>query len=120
MPCECACTLLLHVISILHASPTYLRCLCFELTTIIALEYLRIGERTNLVNVGNHISYLFHMFRSQRSSDFVSESDINFGENVFVLIPVQHIAGHVQQVELMYLTGNCHVIMRYVEMLWRW
>ena len=32
----------------------HLKHLCFELTTIIALEYLKICEKANLVNVGDH------------------------------------------------------------------
>ena len=49
---------------------------CFELTTIITLEYLRIGERANLTNVDNHVHYVFCLFHSQRSGDIVSESNI--------------------------------------------
>ena len=99
----------------------HLRHLYFELTTIIALEYLRIGKRTNIVNVGNHFSYVFLLFCSQRSSDFVSGSNVDSGGNVFVLIPISHIAGHVQQIELMHLIGNCYFLgMRSVDMLWRW
>ena len=66
-----------------------LRYLCFELTTIISLEYFGIGERTNLVNVSNHFGYIFCLFHSQRSNDFVSGSDIDSRVNVLVLIPVQ-------------------------------
>ena len=51
MPCECAGTLSLHVVSLLHISPTPFGHSCFKLTTIIAIEYLRIGERTNCVNL---------------------------------------------------------------------
>ena len=60
----------------------------FELTTIIALGYLGIGEKTNFVNVSNHVSYIFHLFPSHRSGDFVSGRDIDSGENVLVLILV--------------------------------
>ena len=38
--------------------------LCFQLTAIIVLEHLRVGERTNLVKVRNHIGYVFHLFPS--------------------------------------------------------
>ena len=46
----------------------------FELTSIIALEYLSIDESTNFVNVGNHISHIFRLFHSHGSGDFVSGS----------------------------------------------
>ena len=62
-----------------------------ELTTIVTLEYLGIGERTNLVNVSDHVGYVFLIFHSQRFSNFVSGSDINTRENVLVLIPIQRI-----------------------------
>ena len=61
---------------------------CFELDSVIALEYLETGEKTHLINVGYHISYVFHLFCSQGSGDFVSGSNINSGEDVLVLIPV--------------------------------
>ena len=66
----------------------HLRHLWLELTAIITLEYLRLGERTKLVNVHNHFGYVFHLFHSQRSSNLVSGNDINSGENVLVLISV--------------------------------
>ena len=37
---------------------------CFELTAIIALEFLGIYERASLVNVGNHVGYVSHLFHS--------------------------------------------------------
>ena len=66
----------------------HLRHLCFELTTIIALEYLSIAERTNLVNFDNHFGYVFHLFHSQRSGNFVFGSNVDFRENVLVLISI--------------------------------
>ena len=60
---------------------------CFQLTAIISLEYFGIDERTDLVNVGNHFGYVFALFRSHRSGDFVSGSNVNSRKNVLVLIP---------------------------------
>ena len=45
-----------------------------------------ISERIYLVNVGDHVCYVFCLFHSQRSGDFVSGSNINSEENVFMLI----------------------------------
>ena len=44
------------------------------------------------MNVGNHVGYFFHLFHSQWSSNFVSGSNIDSGENVLVLIPIQCIS----------------------------
>ena len=85
--------------------------------SIRSFVLFRIGERTNLVNVGNHFSYVFHLLHSQRSGNFVSGSDIDSRENVLVLIPIQHIAGQVQQIELMHFIGNHHFVMMSVDML---
>ena len=46
-------------------------------TTIIALEYLRIGERANFVNAQQSVGYVFHLFHSHGLGDFVSGSDVN-------------------------------------------
>ena len=51
--------------------------LCFKLTTTIVLEHFRIGERANSVNFGNHVSYIFRLFHSHGSGDFVSGSNIS-------------------------------------------
>ena len=48
-----------------------------ELATIVALEYVGTGERTNLVNVGDHVDYVLHLFCFHRSSDLVSGSDVD-------------------------------------------
>ena len=61
---------------------------CFELTSIIALKYFGIEERTQLVNVSNHVGYVFCLFRSHGSDDFVSGTDVNSGEDILVLIPL--------------------------------
>ena len=50
--------------------------------------YLRIGERDNLVNVGNYIGSVCSQFRSHGSVDFVSGNDVNSQENVLILILV--------------------------------
>ena len=63
--------------------------LCTELTAIIVLEYLRIDERVNLVNVSNHIGYVFCLICSQRPSNFVSGSDIDSRENAVVILPIK-------------------------------
>ena len=73
----------------------------------IVLKYLRIGERSNLIDIDNHICYVLHLFCSDGSGDFVSGSDVNSRENVLVLITVQGITGHVQ-VKLMHLIRNRH------------
>ena len=60
-----------------------------ELTTIITLEYLGIGEKANIVkNVGNHLGYVFCLFCSHRSGDFISGSNVDCGETVLVFIPI--------------------------------
>ena len=74
----------------------------------------------NLVNVDNHVGYVFSLFCSQRSGDFVSGSEVNSGENVPILTPIQRITGHIQQVELMHLIGNSYFIVRFVDVLWKW
>ena len=89
----------------------------FELTTIITLEYLGIVESTNLVNVSDHISYVFYLFCFKRSGDFVSGSDTDSRENVLLLIPIQHTTGHVHQVKLMQIIRNHHIIMRSINTL---
>ena len=78
---RCACTSLCHYSMLFQ----HFKHLCIELTAIIALEYLRIGERANPVNVCNHVS---NVFRLLISGNFVSGSGIDFGENVLVLIPI--------------------------------
>ena len=72
----------------------------------------------NFVNVSNHFSYVFHLFHSHGSGNFEFASDINSRDNVLVLIPIEHITGHVQQI--MHLIRNCHFIMRSVDMLRQW
>ena len=77
------------------------------------------GEKANLVNIFNHVSHIFSQFRSYRSGDFISGSNINSRENLLVFIPTQHITGHVQQVKLMHLIRNPYFVMRSVNTLQR-
>ena len=60
--------------------------LSFELAAIVALKYLGLSDsdRTNLVNVG----YVCSWFRFQRSSHFVSGSNIDSGKDILVLISI--------------------------------
>ena len=58
----------------------------------IALEYLRIGEWTSLVRVGNHFGHIFHLFHSQRSSNFVPGSGVDSSENIpHIYIYISHL-----------------------------
>ena len=65
-----------------------LGCSRFELAAIIVLEYLGIGERTDLVNVDDHVGNIFCLFHSHGSGNFVSGSDIDSGENVLIFTPI--------------------------------
>ena len=84
--------------------------LSFELTAIVALKYLEISRRPNLVIVSNHFSHIFSLFCSGLATLYLEATSIP--DRIYLYL---YVTGHVQQIKLMHLIGNHYFIMRSVN-----